>query len=1147
MMLPLITQRDRLFYLETPLGEDVLITRSFTGTEAMSTLFHFHLVVGSESHDIDFNDIVGFPVTLSVRQNDGVSRRYFNGYVSRFVQQPEPGRMAIYHADVVPWLWFLTLTADCLIYQQKTLPQIIAATFARYGFSDYRMDLVMPHSSWEYCTQYRESAFAFVSRLMEIEGMYYYFEHEDGKHTMVITDHRSTMKPCPYQSTFAYEKVIGAGYRHTDDSIYEWVPQKSVQTAKYSHKDYNFLTPDDPLYADMDTLASEQTDGWDKSDEGWKYKEYELYDYPGKYQTNDVAQDWARLRIEEQESGHDTAHGKSNCRSMLPGYKFNLVNHFRADQNRAYMLTHVEHSGEEGTLFGGTDEGEAHYENHFGCMPADVQYRAPRNTKKHRMLGSQTAFVVGPPGEEIHTDEYGRVRVKFHWDRAPGRPADSSCWIRVMHQWTGAQWGHQWIPRVGQEVIVDFLEGDPDRPIITGCVYNQDNRVPYSLPGNKTVSGFKTHSTVGGGADNYNEIRLEDKIGQELFSMQAERDMFRLVKRDETDHIQRDRHMAIDRDETIQIGHDQSLQVGNDRNKLIAHDQKLSVGHDQTEMIAGDQKRTVGKSESEQVGEDYSMSVGKSHTVQVGMEADITVGEKYSGMVGLSREWTIGLDDSVKVGGEISMQAGLEMHLKAGLEVAIEAGQKLVLKGPGGHIEINNLGVIIEGKKIFLNCGGAATPAKSASPGAPSTPQSFNGDPFADGAPDTSINNPLEGLSAGPMGSLDDMPEGLSAGPMGSLDDMPEGLSAGPMGSLDDMPEGLSAGPAGSLSDFDDTSGMLQGGVSDTVLDGGVSDTVLDGGVSDTVLQGGVSDTVLQGGVSQTDLIGGVTDNDYPSGGPGVQEIVSGIVLPGTPGGGGPGGGTPGGDPSGTPGGGTPGTGSPGSGSGYLQGYVLKEGEPEEGEKPESEDEVTLKTGVEQEMPDRNTGEKEPPKLGIELGYQHQGAVLQKPLGGGFNLQAGAYQYGVSTGVTKEPGGGYSNSLIKAKVGGSLLKLKGEQDFGAVKTKESLDYGHVEGSAFVGTVDTPEAHLAKAEFGGEIDAAKISGSAETGIPLPIVNQVLTVETEGEAAVGLGWKASYEEGWSKEEGYHLGWRVKALAGLGWGTGVKLGLKPMGGKP
>lgn len=546
-----VQQTNRLFKLETPLGEGVLLVRSAEGSETVSELFNFKLVLASEDAEIDFNAVIGKKATLGIRQSDGSSWRYFNGYISHFRQAPAPGRLASYYADLVPWVHFLTLSQNCRIFQNKTVPQVVEEVFQKLGYSDYKFRLQGEHTAWEYCTQYRETAFEFVSRLMEIEGMYYFFQQDEGKHTMIIVDHKSAHQPCPYQSEFRYDKVTG--YNHGPDTVYHWVPAIQVRPGKYAHKEYNYNKPTDPLYSEMSAKAG-----------GGQDPKHEIYDFPGDYEVRQEGDDWVRLRIEEEENDHQTATGKSNCRSMASGYRFSLTEHDRQDQNRSYLVTKVSHQGQEGTFFGGTDEQQAQYENQFEALSSDAQFRQDRKSPTARMMGSQTALVVGPKGEEIYTDALGRVKVSFHWDRESKNDENSSCWIRVKQAGAGNGFGHIWLPRIGQEVVVDFMEGDPDRPLITGSVYNQDTRLPYKLPDNKTISGIKTRSSLGGGDNNYNEIRLEDKMGAELFVVQAERDMELLVKHDRTSLVKNDENLTILGNQSESITKTRSAQVQGD-------------------------------------------------------------------------------------------------------------------------------------------------------------------------------------------------------------------------------------------------------------------------------------------------------------------------------------------------------------------------------------------------------------------------------------------------------------------------------------------------------------------------------------------------------------------------------------------------------
>lgn len=636
-----LKQADRLFYFDSPLGTDVLLVASFTGTEAISELFRFDVEFVSDDHNLDIDRILGKRVTLSILQADEETLRPFDCFVSRFRQLRPKGRLARYRAELVPWLWQLTLNDECMAYHQgKTVPELLELTFSRLGLGPPEVQISPRlkadkdrHGKWDYCCQYRESSFAFISRLMEIEGIYYFFRHERGQHAMIITDSAADHKPCPYQSTFRFEHAFGPGYKRGEDRIHEWDWEKLLRPALYTHNEYNPDIPDENLLHETASSVKKRP-----------APTFEIYDYPGSYEARFDAQHWGRLRMEELEVDHEVITGRSNARSLLPGHKLELTHHPREDQNGQYLVTRVTHSGREGAFLPGADSDEPFYENSFTCIPSRVTYRPSRKTEDPQMLGSQTAFVVGPPGEEIHTDAQGRVKVQFHWDRKGKRNGDTCCWIRVMQPWAGRGYGQIWIPRVGQEVVVDFLEGDPDRPIITGAVYNAKSLPPYKLPDNKTVSGFRTLSTKNGDPlKHYSELRIEDKKGEEVFAMHAERDMEVSVERDSHETIDRDRFLTVKRH--------------------------------QVELVEKNRHETVRGDHNEQIGEDLSATIGK--------------------------DWRI------KAGGDALLETGSDIHLKAGGRIILQAAAGVTFLSANGasFIDLNDSGVVIQGPMTWINCG----------------------------------------------------------------------------------------------------------------------------------------------------------------------------------------------------------------------------------------------------------------------------------------------------------------------------------------------------------------------------------------------------------------------------------------------------------
>jgi type VI secretion system secreted protein VgrG len=632
------TQTDRLISIETPLGQDKLLLRSFTGTEGISRLFHFNLDLASEDFNVDFDKIVGKSVTVRLLQSDGSSFRFFHGYINRFAQLPVEGHLARYEAEMVPWLWLLTRTSDCRIFQDKTVPQIIEQVFRDYGFQHFELQLNNTYDQWNYCVQYQETACNFVTRLMEQEGIFFFFRHEKDKHVLVLADKPSAHRPCPGGSKARYEHSVGEGVSRGDDVVDSWRYEKQYQPGKFATTDYNFEIPSTNLLSTAETSAEVSGN-----------KKYEIFDFPGEYEKRNEGDVLAKLRMEEDEAAQAIYEGAGNCRFLIPGFKFELTEHDRKDQNKPYTITSVTHSAYSGEFYSDKEAEGAEYANNFTCIPHATQFRPARVTPKPVVHGPQTAVVTGPSGEEIYTDKYGRVKVQFHWDRKGKKDDKSSCWIRVSQPWAGKNWGGIWIPRLGQEVIVGFLEGDPDRPIITGRVYNAEQMPPYDLPANHTQSGFRSRSSKGGGSSNYNELRFEDKKGSEEINIQAEKDMNTLVKHDETKTVQNDQTLTVQHDRTSKVVHDHSETVGNN--------QTISIAMDQSETIGKNQTLTVSMNQSETVGVNKSLSVGSSQSDTIGAQRSVTVGANDSLTVGAARSTSIGGVDSLSVGGALTISA----------------------------------------------------------------------------------------------------------------------------------------------------------------------------------------------------------------------------------------------------------------------------------------------------------------------------------------------------------------------------------------------------------------------------------------------------------------------------------------------------------
>ena len=663
------TTQDELLAIETSLGKDVVFLTGFNGHEGISRLFSFELSMVSENHALSFDAIIGTNVTVSVFLSDG-NQRYFHGIIASFSQGRSGGeqgsdtRFSSYRATMVPWLWLLSKSADSRIFQNLSIPEIVEKVFQKRGFQDFSLRLQGSYEKRTYCVQYRETDFNFVSRLLEEEGIFYFFEHKKGKHTLVIADNSGENKPCPRQESASYHASERDVYE--EDAITSLEMTKQITAGAYTLKDFNFTIPGADLKVEV---SGKGTLGPGKR---------EIYDYPGLYEKKTKGSSLADIRMEEVEVQVTRISGSSSCRAFTSGYRFKLKGHFRSDlNNKEYVLVSVTHQASDGD---GVATGAA-YSNNFECIPHTVPFRPLRITPKPLVQGSQTAIVVGPQGEEIYTDEHGRIKVQFHWDREGKTDDKSSCWIRVSQSWAGNGWGGMQIPRINQEVIVDFLEGDPDQPIITGCVYNGANLPPYPLPGEKTKSTLKSHSSKGGGG--FNEFRFEDKKGSEEIFL----------------HGQKNWTIAILNDKTQTVGHDETLDVGNNRTKNVKKDQSETIGENKT--------ISVGKNHTESISENAGVTIGKNFTEDIGEASETTVGKEMSISVGKVMSISVGKDMSISVDKNSATQVSENMTIDVGKKLDITAGDQITLKTGSASITMKKDGTItLKGKDISLNGSG---------------------------------------------------------------------------------------------------------------------------------------------------------------------------------------------------------------------------------------------------------------------------------------------------------------------------------------------------------------------------------------------------------------------------------------------------------
>ncbi len=532
------TQANRPWKVSTDLGDDVLLLEGFSGEEGMSTPFSFTLDLLSDDPSVDAADLLHKPAIVDITLPDG-GERTIHGLISRFVQLDRIGDLAVYRAELVPWLWFLSLSSACKIFQNLSVLEIAEQVFKAQGYSDFEIKCTKSYAKRDYCVQYRETDLNFVSRLLEEEGIFYFFQHSNDKHVLTLADANSAVKPCPGQATARMAAQSGAW--QAEDVVTGLRHEHAVSCGKVTLRNYDYLQPALQLESSVSGNGGP-----------------EVYDYPGSFTQLEVGERQARLLLEEQEAWQQVVRGESSCRAFQSGYRFDLQEHYRAGLNQTYQLLYVRHAARAGGFLPG-DSGGADYHNSFVAIPYSVPFRPLRTARRPIVQGSQTALVVGKSGEEIWVDKYGRVKVQFYWDRDGKKDENSSCWVRVATPSAGKGWGSVQIPRIGQEVIVDFLEGDPDRPIIVGSVYNAEQTAPYDLPGGGIKMGMKSRSSKGGGG--YNEISLDDTKGKEGMTVHAQYDMSTTVEHDETTTVHNNRTIAVDGTHTETIGKDTTINV----------------------------------------------------------------------------------------------------------------------------------------------------------------------------------------------------------------------------------------------------------------------------------------------------------------------------------------------------------------------------------------------------------------------------------------------------------------------------------------------------------------------------------------------------------------------------------------------------------
>ncbi|WP_377155228.1 type VI secretion system Vgr family protein [Roseateles sp. UC29_93] len=707
------------FRLKTALPEETLRVHTCVSREALSDAGDTTLTLLSERKDIQASELLGKPATLTIALRDDAPR-YLSGYVTRFAQRGFEGKHCVYEMQLKPWLWLLSRTSDCRIFQELSVPDIVKQVFEDHPVARYEFKLLRPYRTWNYCVQYRETDFNFVARLLEHEGIYWYVEHDEGGHKVVLCDSASGHDARPGCESLPF---YGSGAQATPQLEYvqNWSSAECVKPGKVVITDYDFQRPSTSLETNQSVARN-----YDLSDG-------EIFDYPGGYiQTGDGSQ-YVEDRLDELQTQFQTYDGTTNAQGVQTGHLLSLTRHPRESENAQYLITGTQISLSQAANEAGS--GETGLRCSFNCIPAAQQYRPPRRTPKPLVAGPQTAIVSGPAGEEIHTDKYGRVKVQFHWDRRGRSDERSSCWVSVAHPWAGSNFGGIHIPRIGQEVIIGFIEGDPDAPIIMGRTYNGENLPPWDLPANATQSGFLTRSTKGGSYGNANAIRFEDKHGDEQLWIHAEKNQDIEVENDETHWVGRDRTKTIDRHETVfvkgnrteTVDLDETITVHKNRTERVDLDEKISIGMNRTEdvginetisigsnrsvTIGANKTETIAMAKAETIGMAKALTIGLGYQTSVGAMMNTTVGAFQTEQVGLYKNTMVGKDYSISSGAVYSVDAKDEIHLTVGkASLTMKSDGTIILNGH--TLSVGTTGeqtfkadgeVTVKGKKILEN------------------------------------------------------------------------------------------------------------------------------------------------------------------------------------------------------------------------------------------------------------------------------------------------------------------------------------------------------------------------------------------------------------------------------------------------------------
>jgi len=732
--MPSFAHKDRLLDFTSPVGTDVLLVERFNGVEGVSELFRYEIDLLAETGTVvDPKKIVGEKVCLGIVADDRRTKRYFNGIVCSFEMSGSDEELESYRALVVPKLWLLTLNTNTRVFQDKTVLDIIKAVLQPYGITPME-NTSGTYAPLEYCTQYRETDFNFISRLMEQYGILYYFQHTENDHKLVLEDTSTKLSDCAIQNTFRYSPN-GSRSEGFYDFVIEEIRQRStLVTGKHTAWDYSFIrymaVPQGGGKAETKgPLGSNSHEQYDYADSAAAYLKKAASD------TNigDLGTFFAEVRRDSCDAGTSAVEGASNAIAMQTGYTFTVADHPQSSMNEKYLLLRIEHRAQQIPSYRSKEEDPHPYTNAFTAIPFSIVYRPPIRTRKPVVGGMHTAKVVAGSGDESHMDKYGRACLQFFWDRERKANTVDNTWVRVAQHWAGKGWGTYFWPREGDEVLVDFIEGDPDQPIVVGSLYNGVNMPKYDPAGQYTLSGILTRSSKNGGDKNANELRFEDKTGSEQIFMNAEKD-YDL-------HVENDWHTQVDKEQHVTVKSNRFDEVDGDAHFLTKGKHLEEIDGEAHLNIKGKNVVQIGGDREHQVTGNLKESFGQNSNIKVGQNLNESIGENYS--------LTVGMKQAIQAGMNFDVTAPMQISLNCGPNLVVLSPVGIGLNGAAGFISIGPAGVTISGVMVMINSGGAPVTGSPGSAQSPQPPES----PTTPTAPKWPGDDPPSQAATGQSGS----------------------------------------------------------------------------------------------------------------------------------------------------------------------------------------------------------------------------------------------------------------------------------------------------------------------------------------------------------------------------------------------------------